>query len=76
MDLIGGGEDHRALHRVPQLPDVARPMMALEHVPHLAGEGLELLVHLPAKAGQEMIRQQDDIPVALPQRRHPQLHHV
>ena len=76
MDHVGGSKDDCPFNGISQLADVARPMVCVEHVPHLAGEWLELLVHLPGKPREEMFRQQGHVPVSIAQRGHPQLDDV
>jgi hypothetical protein len=62
-------EQRDALHRVGELADVAGPRVR-EQGPHrVRGEALRRQAVVLAGAGQEVLREQHDVPAAFPQRR-------
>ena len=67
-------EDH-ALHQVPQLPDVARPRVRYERSARVGGEPLLRRPVVGARAGEEVLRQRQDIASPRAQRRQGQRQH-
>src|SRR5262245_5009435 len=68
LDLSARGQHHRALDAVLELPEIARPRIALHDVERLGGEAVHLLVHLRLRLAQEMVGQNRNVLGTLPQR--------
>src|SRR5262249_4050464 len=62
-------DDERALHRVLQLPDVARPRVLQERLASVAAETGLALAHAHAERPDEVIGQQQHVVAALAERR-------
>ena len=68
--IIGAlGEQRRALDRVLELADVARPVVADQQLLRVVVEAVEPLLQLAAEAADERSRQRQDVVLALAQRR-------
>jgi hypothetical protein len=68
--LVAIGQDHGAEHRVLELADIARPVIAADQPKASAGDAAQLLAFLGGEARQEAPREIGDVLAALAQRRH------
>src|SRR5262245_25947126 len=64
-DHIAVFEEDHALDRMAQLPDVARPGVALEALQRLVGETQPRLDHLRPELFHEAVREEGDVSLAL-----------
>ena len=74
--LITVHQDRGALHQVPELAHVARPMVALEQRDRFVGQALRRLLATRGELLKEMAAQDRDVRRALPQRGHVDGEHV
>src|SRR5688572_21955277 len=69
-------EQHGPLDRIPQLSDVARPLILLEQLERLGRQPAEALPELPVVAIDEVRREQRHVAPPLTQRRQGDGHHL
>ena len=67
---------HRAFERVLHLADVARPVIADEHVDRGRGDALDALAVLVRELLEEVVGQQQEVGLPIAQRRHEDREHV
>ena len=60
-DAGGVGQQRHPLHRVGELPHVARPRMSQERGPRLGAQRLQGQAVVPARAGEEVLGEQKDV---------------
>src|SRR5713226_486838 len=73
---VAGGHDHEPLDHVPELADVARPVVGEEIGERLHRDGLRALAVLGREPRDEVIDQQRDVFLPLPERWHLDRDHV
>ena len=73
---LGVADDQAALDGVLELAHVARPVIAHQHVDRRRGDALHVLAVLQRELLQEVVGEQQDVGLALAQRRHEDREHV
>ena len=69
-DRAAVGEQHRSLEHVLELADVARPVVAHQHLQRFRVDAFDLLLQLAREPAHEELGQRRDVFLAVAQRRH------